>query len=792
MAAVSGTIPNLIGGVSQQPSDIRPLNTSELLDNVWLSPSIGMITRPCGEYIGKFSDTIGADDYVAQHNINKTSGSYQIAVVNGNVRVMNTMTGEVLPVTVEGSALSYLNSGADARDLGFVTIADTTFIYNKSVIPAVNSVDETGYTGITEEGTQRLNPNLYSTVWVKQRLSGYHHYSVYVNNIERASHLTNDSPPAVIADNLITSLQSGGSVVTASKFGSSHTIIAIKLHNEDDWVEAVSSGGGDTAMQAVNDKVEEFSDLVRSDLYGRMVLVSQSDDESADDYWVWYRNGTWEETYGWGSYEKPLANTMPIVLIDNKNGTFTLKEHEWAGRTVGDADSNPTPTFIGHTINNMFLYKGRMCILAGENFMASRVGKFENFYRSSCTQLLDDDPIDIASPESRGAPMLHAQEFNNTLLLFSKFDQFTITGDNDGFLSPNTVNIEWVNSYNNSEKVSPVHAGPNVIFVDDAGNRNFGDLLEYQVERVFGRQVALSLTDSTPEYIPSGIYKLANSTTDNIILVATEGDRHSLYAYHYYYNNDGKVQAAWNKWTFDGEIYNIDFESDKLLVTYLYEGELTVMGMVFHLNVDDTITDNSVILDQLVSSTELTVSFDGANSTVTLPYNGMVGKTELVVAPSDTSGILPPGREIVPSTIDDNVLTFLDRDLSALKFFIGNTIDTTWVLNSFYIRDDQQVPIQDGRVQLRTVSFLYNNTAHFVVTTKAPSRAAVKSSYTGITIGRNGDPLNGLSLDSGEFRIPAYGESDKVKITVTSTSPWRVRFTSVEWGGSYRPKRRRT
>lgn len=793
MGAIAGTIPNLIGGVSQQPKDIRPINTAKLLNNVWLSPAIGMVTRPCTEYIGTIDGvTLGADDYVAQHNIQKPSGNYQINMVGGVLKVMNTDTGAGVPIHLHSNALAYLNSGSDHSDLGFTTIADTTFIYNKSVTVSKTTYSESGLTGLSDQGATRRNPNRYSTVWVKQRLSGYHYYSIYINNTERASYYTNTVSPSVIATELQSKLNAGTSVEAATKFGSTHSIISLRLKSESHWVEAVSSGGAGEAMQAINSKVEQFADLTRSDIKGRVIQVAQSDDESADDYWVMFTDGSWLETYGWGSYELLDAGTMPVKLVDNKNGTFTLSRITWDGRTVGDTDSNPTPSFVGQKINNMFIYKGRMCIQSGENFIASRVGDFENYYRSTCTQLLDDDPIDIASPESRGAPLYHAQEFNDKLLMFSEYDQFTIEGDADGLLSPNTVQISHENSYNCSKDVTPVQTGPNVLFADDFGNRSFGAFREYQVERVFGQQVALSLTDSVPEYVPSGVYKMTNSTTDNIMLVATRGERPSLFAYHYYYNNDGKVQAAWNKWKFDGSIYNMDFEGDKLLITMLYDGALVVVGMTFHLNVDEELNDKSVLLDMKISNTDLIANnFAAENTYMQLPYD-FSGDMRLVVAPSDTSGLFPLGREIVPSAIiAPDTLVFNNVDLTSVKFYIGNAIKTKWVLNPLYVRDDKQVPIQDGRVQLRSISFLYSNSAYFDVKVTAPLRDPVTKTFTGISVGSPNDPVSLLTLDSGEFRVPAYGEADLVDIEVTSVTPWRVRFTSIEWGGSHRPKRRR-
>ena len=48
--------------------------------------------------------------------------------------------------------------------------------------------------------------------------------------------------------------------------------------------------------------------------------------------------------------------TMPHALINNNNGTFTFKELDWVDRTCGDTDTNPDPTFLGKTIQNLTMF----------------------------------------------------------------------------------------------------------------------------------------------------------------------------------------------------------------------------------------------------------------------------------------------------------------------------------------------------------------------------------------------------------------------------------------------------
>ena len=790
MPQVSGTIPNLIGGVEQRPKDIRALNTAALLNNVWLSPTLGMVTRPNTKYVGTFNVDKGADDFVGLHAISKSSGNYIIGHINGALYVMDLSDGSLETVNTTGTPYTYVNSGSDAENLGFLTVGDTTFIYNKSVTVTATTTAESGTTGITEDSIVRLNPNLHSTIWVKQRAQT-NIYRVYLNGTSVSSKETGSSysgDQEEIMDDIYTDLD----VPTefASKTRASTSVASVELALETDWITTDSDG---ETMASYNDYVDEFADLTKTDREGRMVLIKQESGDASDDYWVWMNKGEWTETYGWNSYEIPDAETMPHVLVDNLDGSWTLQEHEWLGRDSGDTESNISPTFINNKINNMFIHKGRMCVLADENFMASEVGNFENFYRTTCTQLLDDDPINIASPESRGGELYHAVEFNDSLLLFSKFDQFKVEGDAEGLFSPNTVNIKRVNAYNASPSVKPIPVGPNIIFADDFQNRRYGQVQEYQVERVFGREVALSITDSVPEYIPSGIYSMIQSSTNKIASVLSKGNRNQIYNYNYYYNNEGKVQAAWNKWLIEGEVYGATFVEDKLYIIIRYDSKMTVHELIFEENLDLTFDTDSILLDYRVEHSDLTVTYTGGNTEVTLPYAADLSQ-RLVCDPGDTDGTLDPGETLVPDDATGLVLTFNDVDLTSTDFSIGFPFTLTWEMNPFFMRDDNSVPIQDGRLQLSAVTIMFNNSNNFTVTVTPAQRDPVETSLsanTGLRVGRPTSTVGNLEFFDGEFRFPAYGNADKTKILVEAETPWRVGFTTVEWYAMWRPKRRR-
>lgn len=783
MASVSGGIPNLVGGVSQQPVEIRALNSAELLKNTVSDVAQGLLTRPHTEYNGKHDQAIFSDQTIATHTIQKPAGDYEVCIGNDSISVLNLETGLTEPVTIVGAAGNYLDLNDAARNFGFVTIGDTTFIYNRTVTVNGTRYDESGVQGIEDQGIDRLNPNRHGTFWVRQRAGYAANYAIYVNGTRDALNTSETSKPSEITSDLRTQLTSAGHPNVAV----SDTVTSLEFAAETDYINGADDLAGE-AIYTYNNSVEEFTDLANFDKEGRLVLIEQERAETRDDYWVWYAFGEWKETVGWDAKEVLDASTMPHILFDNGDGTWEFREHTWPGREVGDADSNPTPSFVGNTINSMFLYKGRLCILSDENFLASQQGFFENFYRSTCVQLLDEDRIDIASPSSRGASMYHSRTFDEALLLFSEFDQFKLEGDQNGILSPNTVKLTHVNSYNCSRYAPPVYVGPNIVFVDDYANKNYVALREYQIDRVFGRQVAPFISDGIPELIPSGVFVSSASSSDDVVILLSSGSPNKLWFYNYYFNNNGKAQSSWQYWEFEFHILSARFVADKLVMNFDINGDIVSTTLNFEYGADRNLSDDDILLDYRVSSSDLSMTYANGETEVTLPYSLAFDAEYLLVASIEGES---PGSILHPTTISTNTLTFTG-DLTSETFYIGIPYEFQWDLNPIFMRDQKLVAIQDGRLQLRGLSFLYNTSGPFDVQITPQSRDTYTSTFSGFRLGSGEDLLSVVGLDSGEFRVKPSGDASSVKIRVIAKTPYRVKFTSVEWDGSYRPRRKRT
>ena len=86
---ITTPIPNLIGGVNQQPPSIRASNEAEVMDNAVPSPVEGLTKRPPTEHIAAVSDGtnlrhISSTETVFVHLIERDEAEKYLLIVQEN------------------------------------------------------------------------------------------------------------------------------------------------------------------------------------------------------------------------------------------------------------------------------------------------------------------------------------------------------------------------------------------------------------------------------------------------------------------------------------------------------------------------------------------------------------------------------------------------------------------------------------------------------------------------------------------------------------------------------------
>lgn len=166
-------------------------------------------------------------------------------------------------------------------------------------------------------------------------------------------------------------------------------------------------------------------------------------------------------------------NSVPLsspTVSDSGSASIVFQQTlpVWGERTVGDDNSAPKPSFIGHKINNVFFFRNRLGFLANDNVILSTVSKFFQFFPETVLTVIDSDPIDVAASHTKVAILKNTVNMGEQLILFSDQSQFILSSSADS-LTPKTANILVATEFDSSDIATPVGAGNSIYYLTTKG-----------------------------------------------------------------------------------------------------------------------------------------------------------------------------------------------------------------------------------------------------------------------------------------------------------------------------------
>ena len=423
----------------------------------------------------------------------------------------------------------------------------------------------------------------------------------------------------------------------------------IKVRPGDrDFRIRVEDGLANQGLGLAYKEVDSIVDLPKSCFNNFTIKVKGDADIDQDDYYVYFKvkdgsnfgEGAWVETVGWnkddseaevltGIETKVKADTMPITLVpvftgsditsfklqtpqeDQFNTVVSPNEVGWRTRKAGDDNTNPFPSFVGSTINDVFFFKNRLGFLTDSAVVFSEADEYFNFFRTTTQQLLDSAPIDVGLSHTKVAVLQHALPFQEKLMLFSDNSQFVLRGAD--VLSPKTVAISPVTEYDISDGIAPLALGPYIYFPFNRGQ--FEGMFEYFVDNNTEVFEAEEITSQIPKYIPSSIKRMAGSASESMVLLQDDTNQNLLYVYKYFWSGKEKIQSAWQKWEFDDNVTGFDFIDSTL---YLILDGKTLVEMPVENALTDEGLDYTLLLDNRVDGSVPTVSYDSLTNRTTI------------------------------------------------------------------------------------------------------------------------------------------------------------------------------
>ncbi len=567
--------------------------------------------------------------------------------------------------------------------------------------------------------------------------------------------------------------------------------ILIKRADGGTFTLKTSDSFGDRALFGFKDKIQKFTDLPTVAVRDYTVKITGENATDDDDYWVKFvpnndavddfDKGIWVECVAPNIPYEFDDTTMPHVLVREEDGTFTFKAADWGEREAGDLTTAPNPSFVGKTISDIFFTRNRLGFLSGTNTIMSRDNSVFDFFPTTVLTLLDSDPIDVFTPEA-SSDLRYAVPFQEQLLIFTDQAQFVL--DAPGLLTAQTVTIKPTTKLEANLSSRPVGAGNNVYFAFPRGQ--FSGIWEYYVDDQTLSKDAADITAHVPKYIPKNPFKIAASTTENLLAVLSAEDPSAVYLYKYFWRANEKIQSSWSRFSFEeaSQVLNVDFIGSKAYVVVQRADGAYLESIDFEPGAVDEDSAFVMCLDRRLTEEGVTSSYDiDLNVTTwTLPYE-ITGPMRVVVRGGDEDRAEGQRFTLLSQTGTEIKAT---GDLTGTLVYIGQEYDSSWQFSQQFFHtqgSNGQSIVANGRWQLRTCTLVYNNTGYFKTSVTPVGRDTSVKEFSNVTLGV--DPLGVARLGTDRFRFAVLSNSQNVVIVVSSDSHLPFHITSAEFEGEF-------
>ena len=319
MTAISQKLPNLIGGVSQQPDTLKFSNQFRSCTNYYPDLTFGLAKRPGIKGTKKLTGAVADGTWFTIFRDNNEKYIVQFSKT-GVLRIWNARTGNPETVnTVAAESISYATH-TDTDDLSILQINDYTFVLNRKKT-VVERPDKSAVA--TPFGIVLINTVAYASTYTVT-LDG--------TDFSYATPTTSTTQLNVgdITANLVSTINVNPAYLATAVGNSIH----IKRANNADFSIAAKGGNTGTAIESYKGSVPIASKLPNQFINGLKIKVEADPEAIADDYWVEFQTADGSST-GTGSWVETIApdtvlgvdeETMPHVIVREANGTFTYRQ----------------------------------------------------------------------------------------------------------------------------------------------------------------------------------------------------------------------------------------------------------------------------------------------------------------------------------------------------------------------------------------------------------------------------------------------------------------------------------
>ena len=821
---ISTNIPTLLNGVSQQPPTQRFPSQAQEQINGYSSVIEGLGKRPSSEFIAKLS-TIAytSQNDVLVHGINRDATERYIVMIHGPsaTPVINIygLDGSVKTVNTP-DGVSYLQIADRSRQIKCVTIGDYTFVLNKSKVVAMSA---TLTATRNPEALFVVENGAYDTKYkISIGASSYTHTT---------GNTAGDADCITIATALLALIAASPPTgVTVTREG---YVLHAQSTTATDFTATVSDGLGGDGLKLMKGSVQSFVDLPSIAQHNMFFKIDGIPGSPEDDYYVGFiaknagfGEGNWVEVVAPGVKSNLDPATMPYVLIRLSDGTFVFKKADgvqyssyagtdagWALRTTGDTVTNPDPSFVGQKINDIFLFKDRLGFLANESVIMSETAEYFSFFRTTVTQIIDTDPIDIQSGFAQVSVLRSAVPLNDRLVVFSDKCQFIVQGGQ--VFTPTQVSMTPATRYEMTTDFSPIATGNSVFFpISRSGNVGLREFTQSEQDAsIFDAQ---EITAAVPKYLPISCRAAVFNSMESALVLLPDVGGTELYIYKFYGTGTQRIQSSWSKFTTPGQYpLGIAQFDNYLYILYYNAGNFFIYleRMDFSPNQRDQLKSGTTyalyktLLDSRVIETQCTVTYNSGTdqTTVVFPfaYRGVSHNIQIVSRAAAVGGGFTNYGEVfydgvMPSNNTVVVSGKLETTAGTVAFYAGYKYEMLYEFSELSLKATRSqaqgaasVALTTGRLQVRYCTVTYANSGFFSSMVLPEYGDSSLVEWTGNDLGLNNATLGQMNISDGKFQFAVYQKSDEVRIQLRNSSFLPSFFLSAEFECIYNTRSKR-
>jgi hypothetical protein len=344
MAAISQKIPNLIGGVSQQPDTIKYSTQLRVCDNYYPDTAYGLVKRPGLGGVAALPNVVADGTWFMVFRDDSERYAIQFSKA-GALKIWSANNGIQQTVNAVAAEATTYATHTDATDLAVLQINDYIFVLNRNITVAqgnTTSAAQTPYAFVS------IDTIAYSSTYIITLDGTDFTYATP----------TNGNTQLNVTD-IVTALAAsinGNADWVATTVGNT---IHIRRNTNVDFTIEAKGGSTGVAINAYKGIVTSVANLPTQFLNNVKIEVGGTAANAEDDYWVLFRTadhsakgiGHWEETVAPGIPLGLNEETMPHVIIREANGTFTYRKLDEASAIASAGTSVVTgiPTAVSIT-----------------------------------------------------------------------------------------------------------------------------------------------------------------------------------------------------------------------------------------------------------------------------------------------------------------------------------------------------------------------------------------------------------------------------------------------------------